>query len=113
MDTVEMPPRGRSSLLERCKMLFERTELQIKEGQEEAFRAAMKDRGVALLASVPGVVSVSVGRGVENPGKFMLLVAWENMQAHVAYNKTPACQEVRQLIRPFSNGGAMEHFEMG
>jgi len=93
-------------------MLFERTELQIIEGQEEGFRAAMKDRGIGMLASVPGVMSVSVGRGVENPGKFMLLVAWENMDAHIAYNKTPVCLEVRQLIRPFSKGGNMEHFQM-
>jgi heme-degrading monooxygenase HmoA len=94
------------------KMLFERTELQIKEGQEQDFAAAMKDRGLGMLASVPGVVSVSVGRGVENPGKFMLLVAWQSMDAHSAYNQTPICLEVRQLIRPFSKGGSMEHFEM-
>jgi quinol monooxygenase YgiN len=94
-------------------MLLERSELLIKEGREAAFAAAMKERGIALLASVAGVLSVQVGRGVENPGKFMLLVGWENMAAHAAYNQTPVCQQVRQLIGPFSAGGSMEHFEMG
>jgi quinol monooxygenase YgiN len=94
-------------------MLLERSELLIKEGQEEAFFAAMKDAGLGMLASVPGVVSVSVGRGVENPGKFMLLVEWKNMDAHLAYNKTPVSGAIRALIRPFSKGGSMEHFEMG
>jgi heme-degrading monooxygenase HmoA len=94
-------------------MLLERSELLIKEGQEEAFFAAMKDEGLGLLASVPGVVSVNVGRGVENPGKFMLLVEWKNMDAHLAFGKTPVNGEIRALIRPFSKGGSMEHFEMG
>ena len=94
-------------------MLVERTELQIKEGQEEAFSAAMKNRGIGLLTSVPGVLAVSFGRGVENPGKFLLLVEWQNMEAHAAFNKAPVCGEVRALIGPFSRGGAMEHFQMG
>jgi heme-degrading monooxygenase HmoA len=94
-------------------MLLERAELLIREGQEESFSAAMKEKGIGMLASVPGVISVRVGRGVENPGKFMLLVEWENMNAHIAYNKAPMCLEVRDLIGRFSKGGSMEHFQMG
>jgi len=44
------------------KMPLERTELLIKEGQEEAFAAAMRTQGVPLLSGVPGVLSVSFGR---------------------------------------------------
>jgi heme-degrading monooxygenase HmoA len=95
------------------KMLLERTELLIKEGQEAAFAVAMKAEGMALLASVPDVVSVNLGRGVENPAKFLLLVEWKNMDAHIAYNKTPVSGVIRALILPFSKGGSMEHFEMG
>jgi heme-degrading monooxygenase HmoA len=94
-------------------MLLERSELLIKEGQEEGFSAAMKQKGIGLLVSVPGVLSVNLGRGIENPGKFMLLVEWENMDAHAAYNKSVVCREVRELIGRFSKGGAMEHFRMG
>ena len=94
-------------------MLLERAELLIKEGQEEAFAAAMKDAGIGLLKSVPGVESVNLGRGVENPGKFMLLVEWADMDAHAAYNKSAACGELRALIGRFSKGGSMEHFRMG
>lgn len=93
-------------------MLTERSELSIKQGQETEFATAMKNRGIALLSAVPGVVSVSIGRGVENPSKFLLLVEWENMDAHKAFNQAPACTELRALIRPFSQGGSMEHFEM-
>ena len=94
-------------------MLLERAEILINEGHEDRFATAMRDTGIQLLASVPGVISVNVGRGVENPGKFMLLVEWESMDAHSAYNKTPVCGELRALIGRFSKGGSMEHFKMG
>jgi heme-degrading monooxygenase HmoA len=93
-------------------LLTERTELLIREGKETEFSTAMKNRGIALLTSVPGVGSVNVGQGVENPSKFLLLVEWENMEAHKAFNKMPACTELRALIGPFSQGASMEHFEM-
>ena len=93
-------------------MLVERSELLIKEGMEEDFAVMMRERGSPLLLAVPGVESVKFGRGVENPGKFMLLVQWEAMDAHTAFGKSPANQDLRNLIRPFSKGGSMEHFEM-
>ena len=104
---------GQPEAIRESNMLLERAEILIKEGQEDGFAAAMKDRGIQLLASVPGVISVNVGRGVENPGKFMLLVEWESMDTHSAYNKAPVCGEVRALIGRFSRGGSMEHFKMG
>lgn len=94
-------------------MLLERAELQIKDGEEEPFHAAMRHSGISMLASVPGVISVNLGRGVENPGKFMLLVEWQNMDAHLAYRENPVCARLRELIGPFSKGGSMEHFQMG
>lgn len=94
-------------------MLVERSEISIREGREDDFATAMKNQGIALLSAVPGVVAVEFGRGVENPGKFLLLLEWENMDAHIAFNKTPACTALRALIGPFSKGGSMEHFQMG
>jgi heme-degrading monooxygenase HmoA len=94
-------------------MLLERAELLIKEGLENDFAAAMKERGIPLLASVPGVKSVSMGRGVEDPGKFMLLVEWESLEAHTAFAQSAVFAPFRQVISPYSRGGAMEHFRMG
>ena len=93
-------------------MLLERAELLIKEGQEEQFAAMMQRDGLKILKAFPGVLSVNFGRGVENPGKFLLLVEWQSMQAHAAYNKAPECRAFRELIAPFSRGGAMEHFNV-
>jgi heme-degrading monooxygenase HmoA len=94
-------------------MLLERAELIIKEGQEEAFAAAMRDKALGLLRGFPGVRSAELGRGVENPEKFMLLVEWESMDAHTAFKGSDVYMPFVQVFAPFSNGGSMEHFEMG
>ena len=93
-------------------MLLERSEIMVREGQEEAFAEALATRGAPLLRSVPGVRSVAWGRGVESPGKFILLVEWDTMESHTAFTTTDAFGELRTLMLPHSTGGGMEHFEM-
>ena len=93
-------------------MLLERSELLVREGQAEGFAAAMNDRGLAMLAGVDGVKTVGFGRGLENPDKFILLVEWDSMDAHVAFTKSAIYTPFRELFAPFTKGGAMEHFEM-
>jgi heme-degrading monooxygenase HmoA len=93
-------------------MLLERAELLAREGVEAAMLEMMTDRGVPLLAAVPGVRSVTLGRGVENSDKLMLLVGWEHLAAHEAFSQSPESAAFRALITPLSRGGAMEHFEM-
>lgn len=93
-------------------MLVERSELTVKPGVEDDFHTAIIDNGVPLLKSVDGVLSIQVGRGVEDPSKFMLLVGWESMDAHTAYGGTPKSLELRGIMGPFLTGGAMEHFEV-
>ena len=94
-------------------MLLERAEILIKEGTEQEFAAAMRERGLPILKAVPGVKSVALGRGVENPGKFMLLVEWESMEAHDAFRNSTVNGPFRKLFAPYSKGGSMEHFEIG
>jgi heme-degrading monooxygenase HmoA len=101
-----------AALLKEKEMLLERAEILVREGMEKDFAAAMKERGIALLASTQGVESVNLGRGVESPDKFMLLVEWESMEAHIAFTKGPSFTIFREVIGPFSRGGSMEHFDM-
>ena len=93
-------------------MLVERSELNVKPGAEDEFHKAITEKGVPLLKSVDGVLSVQVGRGVENPSKFMLLVGWRSMDAHAAYGGTPKSIELRGIMGPYLAGGAMERFEV-
>jgi heme-degrading monooxygenase HmoA len=92
-------------------MLLERAELTIKPGMEAEFASAMAERGIPLLLGVAGVKRAKLGRGIEHPEKFMLLVEWESMNAHQAYPTSPNYAPFRAVIRPYSTGGSMEHFE--
>jgi heme-degrading monooxygenase HmoA len=94
-------------------MLLERAELVVKPGVEEAFAAAMTTEGARMLLSVEGVKSVDLGRGVENPDKFMLLVEWESMEAHGKFKTHPIYPDFGKLMGTYLQTGAMEHFEMG
>ncbi len=93
-------------------MILEIAMLPITPGMEEDFHAAMLNKGNACLAACPGVYSVRIMRGVENPGKFMLMLEWESTDAHKEAVKTPPFAEFRAIIAPFtaSGGGSMEHF---
>jgi heme-degrading monooxygenase HmoA len=93
-------------------MLLERAEVTIREGLEEDFAAVMQDRGLPLLQGVPGVRWAKIGRGVENPAKFLFLVEWESLEAHDAFRQNPVHPEFRQLFAPYSEAGVMEHFQM-
>lgn len=93
-------------------MLMERSEISIKDGQEEAFAAVLAEKAVPALTALPSVESVQWGRGLENPDKFVLLVVWANMDAHIAFTKSPGFQNFRDMLTAYSKGGAMEHFNM-
>ena len=94
-------------------MILERAEFPVKEGQEEAFSEMMKQRGCAILSSADGCHSLQIGRGVESPSKFILLLEWETVEHHVALTKTAAFDEFKQLAGPFFAGPSnMEHFEI-
>jgi heme-degrading monooxygenase HmoA len=92
-------------------MLVERAELTIRAGMEQEFATAMSERGLPLLLAVAGVKRARLGRGVEHPEKFMLLVEWASMDAHQAFPTAPNYAPFRAVIRPYSIGGAMEHFQ--
>jgi heme-degrading monooxygenase HmoA len=93
-------------------MLLERAEFMIREGAEDGFWTVMRERGLPILSGVPGVLTVSLGQGVESPRKFLLLVEWTSLEAHTAFTAMPVFAEFRSLFGPYSVGGAMEHFRM-
>jgi quinol monooxygenase YgiN len=95
-------------------MIIERAEIPVKPGMETDFVAAMSTKGIAILAAAPGCASVRLGRGVENPSKFILLLEWDSVESHTALTKTPAFDEFKVLVGPFFRGAPnMEHFDMG
>lgn len=94
-------------------MLVEKSVIRVKSGVEEAFQQVIEERGVPLLAAVPGVKWVKFGRGVENPSNFIFLIEWDRMESHADFNKSPVHPEFLSLFAPYAEAGAMEHFEIG
>ena len=93
-------------------MLVEHAYLLVNEGLEDAFAAVMAEKALPLLKGLPGANAVSFGRGVESPDKFILLIEWQTMDAHIAFTKDPSFAEFRAMLAPFTKGGSMEHFTM-
>lgn len=94
-------------------MFVERAEIPVNPGMEADFAAMMSEKGRDVLASAPGCFSVKLGRGVENPGKFVLLLEWDAVESHTAFTKTEAFGVFAALARPFFAGPSnVEHFEL-
>lgn len=94
-------------------MIVERAEIPVAAGKEADFAAAMANNGIAFLADAAGCSSARIGRGVENPGKFILLLEWDSVASHTEFTKTPEFERFKALVGPFFAGApSMEHFEM-
>jgi heme-degrading monooxygenase HmoA len=63
-------------------MILEIALIDIRPGQEDAFAAAY-GRARHLVATTPGCRSVRMVRGIESPSRFVLLVEWESIEAHL------------------------------
>ncbi|WP_250030556.1 antibiotic biosynthesis monooxygenase family protein [Paractinoplanes maris] len=63
-------------------MVLEVALIDIIPGSEGAFAAAYKSAH-PILAGTPGCRSVRMTRGVESPSRFVLLVEWESVEAHL------------------------------
>ena len=79
-------------------MVTEFAMIEIKPGMESAFiEGAAKSRPVFLAAE--GCFGMGVQRSVEGPSKFLLMVQWESVDAHmVTFRQSPAFQQWRDNV---------------
>ncbi len=92
-------------------MVLEVALIDVVPGQEDAFAAAYA-KGHDVLAGTPGCRSVLMTRGVETPSRFVLLVEWDSVEAHVQnFRQTDRFTTWRGLIGPYFAGPPrVEHF---
>ncbi|MEV0128271.1 antibiotic biosynthesis monooxygenase family protein [Dactylosporangium sp. NPDC050688] len=92
-------------------MVLEVALIDVLEGREEAFAAAYREAR-PLLASTPGCRSVRMTRGVESASRFVLLVEWDSVDAHLDnFRATDRFTQWRALLGPFFDGAPrVEHF---
>ncbi len=63
-------------------MVLEVALIDVQVGREDEFTAAYA-KGRETLATTPGCRSVRMTRGIESPSRFVLLVEWDSVEAHV------------------------------
>jgi heme-degrading monooxygenase HmoA len=92
-------------------MVLEVALIDITPGQEDAFAAAYA-QARPLVAGTPGCRSVRMTRGVESPARFVLLVEWDSVEAHVNnFRASERFGQWRAIIGPyFANPPTVEHF---
>lgn len=62
-------------------MILEHAVLDIRPGEAGAFEAAMGE-ALPLISASEGFLGLEVRRCLENPDRYLLLVRWENVEAH-------------------------------
>jgi heme-degrading monooxygenase HmoA len=92
-------------------MVLEVALIDVVPGQEDAFAAAYA-KGRELVVGTPGCRSVRMTRGIESPSRFVLLVEWDSVEAHVEnFRATDRFTAWRALIGPhFAAPPTVEHY---
>jgi heme-degrading monooxygenase HmoA len=85
--------------------------LEITPGAEDAFAAAYQQVRNEV-AETPGCRSMRMTRGVESPGRFVLLVEWDSVEAHERnFRATERFGRWRAAIGPhFARPPQVEHY---
>lgn len=82
-------------------MVTELAILDVKPGQETEFEAAF-DEAKAIISSASGFKWLDLGRCLEQPGRYVLLVGWERLEDHTeGFRRSPEYTEWRQLLHHF------------
>jgi quinol monooxygenase YgiN len=92
-------------------MVLEVALVDVVPGREDAFAAAYAKAHVVLVTT-PGCRSVRMTRGIESPSRFVLLVEWDTVEAHLEnFRATERFTTWRSLIGPyFAAPPVVEHY---
>jgi quinol monooxygenase YgiN len=93
-------------------MINEIAILTIDPATAVAFEQAVA-KAVPLFRAAPGCLGMALERGIEEPGKYRLLVQWESVSHHIElFRNSEAFGQWRGLVGPFFTGpAAMDHSE--
>ena len=92
-------------------MILETAVLDVRSGQEREFETAFQS-AQAIIASMPGYLSHQLQHCIETPGRYLLLVNWETLEAHTeGFRGSRQYQEWRRLLHHFYDPfPAVEHY---
>ncbi len=93
-------------------MILEAAVLDVRAGEESAFEQAFAAAS-PLIAATPGYLSHQLQRCLETKGRYLLLVHWENLEAHtIGFRQSPVFQQWKQQLHHFYDPfPVVEHYE--
>lgn len=82
-------------------MIFELATLEVNPQDAAAFEEAVEE-AIAHFRAAPRCRSFRLDRSVDSPGRYILIVGWDSVEAHmVDFRSSPAFQAWRSLAGPF------------
>ncbi len=81
----------------------EKAEILCIEGKEAEFEAQLP-KALPILRAAAGCHFVSIAKGIENPSTYLLLITWDDVDAHVSFTKTAEFGEFVGLVKDFFAG---------
>jgi heme-degrading monooxygenase HmoA len=82
-------------------MILEHVILDVIPGKEAEYEAAFQHAS-PIIAATPGYIHHTLSRCHETPNRYLLLVQWETMDAHmINFRGSPAYQEWRAALHHF------------
>jgi heme-degrading monooxygenase HmoA len=92
-------------------MILEHALLPVDPPRAAEFEAAFAE-ALPIIASMPGVGPVTLSRGVESPGTYLLLVGWRTVEDHTeGFRGSAGYDRWRELLHRFYDPfPVVEHF---
>ncbi len=92
-------------------MILEHAILPVVPGREGEFEAAFAE-ATPIISGMPGFIDLRLSRSVETPNEYLLLVHWENVEAHsVGFRGSAEYGRWRELLHRFYDPfPVVEHF---
>lgn len=81
------------------RMVTEIADFPVDPERGDAFLDAY--RGARHLLLDAGAATVRMSRGVESPGRFVMLVEWPSVAAHESFRARPTFRDWRAAVGPF------------
>lgn len=93
-------------------MILEHAVLNVIPGKEQSFETAFA-QARSLIASMPGFRSLRLGRCIESPSRYLLLVEWDRLEDHTqGFRGSVEYQKWRDLLHGFYEPfPTVEHYQ--
>jgi heme-degrading monooxygenase HmoA len=92
-------------------VIIEHAVLDVKPGQEADFESAFAE-AKPLIASMPGFESLQLHRCIEEPRRYLMLVAWRTLEDHTeGFRGSAEYEDWRRLLHHYYDPfPTVEHF---